>query len=69
MTKCCPRCGSKNLNYKPWLGELYVCRECGYQGALVVENGEIADAIRKKFEIEDKKSNSIKNISPRKYIR
>lgn len=55
MTKCCPRCGSKNLNYKPWLGEIYVCRKCGYQGALIVEDGEIADAIGKKFEPTDEK--------------
>ena len=54
MTKFCPRCGSKNLNYTPWLGEIYVCRECGYQGALVVEDGGIADALGKKPEIDDK---------------
>lgn len=51
--KFCPRCGSKNLNYEPWLGEIYVCRECGYQGALVVEDGEISDALKKKFEAEE----------------
>ena len=55
MTKCCPRCGSKNLNYKPWLGEIYACRECGYQGALIVEDGEIADAIGKMLETGDDK--------------
>jgi len=53
--KFCPRCGSKNLNYTPWLGEIYVCRACGYKGALVVEDGEIAEAIAKEFETKDKK--------------
>lgn len=53
--KSCPCCGSKNLNYMPWLGEIYLCRECGYNGALVVENGEIAEAIAKEFETKDKK--------------
>lgn len=38
----------------PWLGEIYKCRDCGYRGALIVEDGEIAEAIKKKFEDEDK---------------
>ncbi len=50
--KFCPRCGSKNMNYMPWLGEIYTCRDCGYRGALIVEDGEIAEGIRKKFEVE-----------------
>jgi DNA-directed RNA polymerase subunit M len=53
MAKRCPRCGSKDLNQKPWLGELYECRECGYQGALVVEDGELADALGKKLKLEE----------------
>ena len=53
--KFCPRCGSKNLNYTPWLGEMYICRDCSYRGALIVEDGEIADAIKNQFEAEDKK--------------
>lgn len=52
--KFCPRCGSKNLNYMPWLGERYVCKDCGYQGALVIEDGEFAEEIRNKFEAEGK---------------
>ncbi|GAJ06507.1 unnamed protein product [marine sediment metagenome] len=40
------------MNYMPWLGEIYTCRDCGYRGALVVEDGEIAEGIRKKFEVE-----------------
>ena len=50
--KFCPRCGSKDLKYMPWLGEIYSCKDCNYQGALIIENGEIAEAIRKKFEAE-----------------
>lgn len=38
----------------PWLGEIYVCRDCGYRGALIVEDfGEIAEALKNKFEKED----------------
>ena len=53
MANCCPRCGSRNLNYEPWLGEIYICRDCGYQGALIIEDGEIADALSKQSEIEE----------------
>ena len=49
----CPLCGSKSLNYMSWLGEIYVCRDCGYRGALIVEDGEIAEALKNKFEKED----------------
>jgi len=52
--KFCPMCGSKNLNYMPWLGEIYVCRDCGYRGALIVEDfGESAEALKNKSEKED----------------
>lgn len=53
MAKLCPRCGSKDLNRKPWLGELYECRDCGYQGALVVEDGELAEALGKKLKLDE----------------
>jgi len=29
-----------------------MCRDCGYRGALIVEDGEIAEEIKKKFEVE-----------------
>lgn len=49
--KICPQCGSKNLNYVPWLGEIYMCRECGYKGALIIENSEFAEAREKLFHL------------------
>ncbi len=52
--KFCPKCGSKNLNYLPWLGEIYECRDCGYRGPLVVEDGEIAEALKKRYDDSDK---------------
>ncbi|MHC1579849.1 MAG: hypothetical protein ACXQTZ_04280 [Candidatus Alkanophagales archaeon] len=45
--KFCPKCGSAELNYLPWLGEVYACRSCGYQGALVIEDAELAREINK----------------------
>jgi predicted RNA-binding Zn-ribbon protein involved in translation (DUF1610 family) len=40
--KFCPKCGSPNIRlsskFDLWLlPELYVCEQCGYRGALVLE--------------------------------
>ena len=44
--KICPMCGSKNLKYMPWLGEIYECKDCGFRGSFVVEDGELVAAGR-----------------------
>jgi DNA-directed RNA polymerase subunit RPC12/RpoP len=33
----CPKCKSKNLNFLPWLGYIYECRDCGYRGPVAVK--------------------------------
>ncbi|MEM5793719.1 MAG: hypothetical protein QXS48_04395 [Candidatus Aenigmatarchaeota archaeon] len=33
----CAICRSKDLNYLPWLGQVYECRNCGYRGPLFIE--------------------------------
>ena len=33
----CPVCKSSNIIYKPWLGQQWKCNNCGYNGALVIE--------------------------------
>jgi len=56
--KICPMCGSKNLKYMPWLGEIYECKDCGFRGSFVVEDGELVVAGReseKQWEEEEKK--------------
>lgn len=35
----CPKC-KKELNYLPWLGQIWECRYCGYRGVLAVEDLE-----------------------------
>lgn len=52
----CPKCGSPRLYYFLGFkaGQIYVCKDCGYHGALVVEDGNIAEEIRGKW-IEEKK--------------
>jgi len=42
MTLICPKCRSKNIDYMGVLGTeepRYECRDCGYVGPLVVEDG------------------------------
>ncbi len=36
--KKCPNCGSTNIKWVvPQLGQLYECFNCGYRGALIIE--------------------------------
>lgn len=51
----CPECGSHRLHYFVGLraGWIYVCKDCGYQGAVVIEDGDLAKEIRKNW-IEEK---------------
>lgn len=47
----CPECGSSRLYYLLGfrLGQIYVCKRCGYQGAFVVEDGEMAAKMREEW--------------------
>jgi len=55
-SKFCPNCGSMNIK---WI-TIWQCWDCGYQGAVVIEDKELADEIRKKFleKIKDEKNES-----------
>jgi predicted RNA-binding Zn-ribbon protein involved in translation (DUF1610 family) len=48
----CPTCGSTNMFWAsglPQLWSLWECRECGYKGALVLEDGKLAEKLRKEW--------------------
>jgi DNA-directed RNA polymerase subunit M len=49
--KFCPKCGSPNINclvfYRP---SMWKCLDCGYEGALIVEDGTLAEKIREKYQ-------------------
>lgn len=47
----CPVCGSHRLYYYLGfrIGQIYVCKDCGYQGPLIIEDGKLADKIREKW--------------------
>jgi len=52
-TKYCPTCGSTKIFWAsglPQLWSIWECRECGYKGALVLEDGKIAAKLRKERE-------------------
>lgn len=49
--KFCPNCGSDNLKWAiPQNWSLWECFNCGYTGALVIEDGEMAQEIKEKYE-------------------
>ncbi|MEE8167287.1 MAG: hypothetical protein V3T58_00240 [Candidatus Hydrothermarchaeales archaeon] len=50
MARFCPRCGSENIAWVlPQIWSIWQCRECGYQGALIIEDGKMAEDIRKDY--------------------
>ena len=50
MVKFCPRCGSKEIGWPlPHDRQKWECKECGYIGAFIIEDGEMADEIRKEY--------------------
>ncbi|HEY0087668.1 MAG TPA: hypothetical protein VGB37_02425 [Candidatus Lokiarchaeia archaeon] len=53
--KFCPKCGSANIDWLiPYDRQKWQCKNCGYIGAFIVEDGKIADKIREDY---DKKKN------------
>jgi hypothetical protein len=59
MTKFCPKCGSKNIEWTlPQTWSKWECRECGYIGAFIVEDGKIAEKLREDYLKKEK------NIKP-----
>jgi len=40
--KKCPKCGSENMSYTPWLGQFWQCKDCGYRGQLFLDITERA---------------------------
>ncbi len=47
----CPECGSSRLYYYLGgkTGQIYVCKNCNYQGPLIVEDGELAKSLKEKW--------------------
>jgi len=50
--KFCPKCGSTDIQWAsglPQLWSIWECKNCGYRGAFIVEDGKLAEKIREKF--------------------
>jgi len=59
--KFCPKCGSTRMYWAsglPQLWSIWECKECGYRGALVIEDSESAAKIRERYlkSVEKKKA-------------
>ena len=47
----CPVCGSPNVEWLlPQIWSKWVCRDCGYMGVLIIEDGKIAAELRREWE-------------------
>jgi len=40
VVRRCPKCKSEDLEYVPWLGQIWICKKCGYKGPVVVEEDD-----------------------------
>jgi len=50
--KYCPTCGSTKIFWAsglPQLWSIWECKECGYRGALVLEDGKLGAKLRKEW--------------------
>lgn len=48
--KYCPVCGSSNVDWElPQTWSTWKCKDCNYIGALIIEDGNIAQQIRKDY--------------------
>jgi ribosomal protein L37AE/L43A len=50
--KFCPRCGSTDIFFArglPQLWSIWECRNCGYYGAFIVEDGIMSQKIREEW--------------------
>ncbi len=50
MVKFCPKCGSTNIEWTlPQTWSKWECKDCGYIGAFIIEDGKIAEKIREEY--------------------
>lgn len=52
-TRFCPICGSSDVFWAsglPQLWSIWECRNCGYRGALILEDGKLAEKLSKDYE-------------------
>ncbi|MGE5187650.1 MAG: hypothetical protein ACM3JE_01340 [Betaproteobacteria bacterium] len=50
--KFCPRCGSTDVFWAqgmPQFWSLWDCRDCGYRGPVILEDGNMAEKLQQKW--------------------
>jgi len=49
--KICPQCGSENITFNPWLGQIWTCQHCRYRGPVdLTEDGKLDEKDKKVLE-------------------
>ena len=50
IMKFCPRCGSPRVDWVlPQIWSKWECKDCGWTGAFIVEDGKLAEELRKEY--------------------
>ena len=50
MMKCCPKYGSSNGEWMlPHVWSKWECKDCGYIGVFIIEDGKIAETLRDEY--------------------
>ena len=58
--KFCPKCGSTDVFWAqglPQLWSLWQCRNCGYYGSVILEDGKLATILQEKWREKNKQEN------------
>ncbi|MCW4028231.1 MAG: hypothetical protein NWE92_01100 [Candidatus Bathyarchaeota archaeon] len=56
--KFCPRCGSTDVYWAqgmPQLWSVWDCKNCGYRGAFILEDGNLAEKLQVEWQQKNKK--------------
>jgi len=52
----CPKCGSTNISFRVFYRpSVWKCLHCGYEGALIIEDGTVAGELRKRYREQRRK--------------
>jgi predicted RNA-binding Zn-ribbon protein involved in translation (DUF1610 family) len=57
--KFCPKCGSTEVFWAqglPQLWSIWQCRNCGYQGPVILEDGKTAEKIQEKWKKQNRQA-------------
>lgn len=57
--KFCPKCGSSDVDFSVFYQpSTWRCHNCGYQGPFILEDGNVADEITRKYQSKKKQDTS-----------